>query len=269
MIYFDGSIHVYYNTEGVVYDSPSKVFAKYKNKFDADAVAERYAKKHGQTASYWKKQWEQEKDKSLVRGTGIHQTKEDLMFGRGIDKYQGKTYQVQNPDMLIGNVVRELKDLPDGIYPEMPVWNHNYRVSGKPDKVIIETILGTKYAHVDDFKTNKSIDKTSYEHPREGYKMMKGPLSHLMDCNWVHYMLQMSFYQWILDAAGLKPGNRTLIHIPHPVKTTGILGEEVIHQPDDVLYKIPYAKSEILATLADYNKGRKLQYYKDVTKKKH
>lgn len=269
MIYFDGNIHVYYNTEGIIYDSPSKVFAKYKNKFDAKAVSTRYAMKHGETPEYWQKKWEEEKNKSLVRGTGIHQTKEDLMFGRGIDKFQGKHFQVHNADLLLGNVVRDLYELPDGVYPEIPIWNHNWRISGKPDKLVLDTVkvtgLPKRYAHIDDFKTNKSIDKTSYQWPETGeYKMMKAPLDHLMDCNWVHYCLQMSFYQYIMEAAGFLVGERTLIHIPHPIidPTTG-----TSQQPADVLYKIPYTKPEILLTLSNYSKGRKLEYYKDVTKK--
>jgi hypothetical protein len=272
MIYFDGNIHVYYNTAGVVYDSPSKVFAKYKNKFDAKAVATRYARTHGETPAHWMAEWDKERDKSLVRGTGIHQTKEDLMFGRGIDKFRGQQMQVQNADLILsGGAITDLIDLPDGIYPEIPIWNHNWKISGKPDKLIIETIHShgkpTRWAHIDDFKTNKSIDKTSYEYPDGSYKMMLGPLYELMDCNWVHYGLQMSFYQYIMETAGFKVGERTLIHVPHPIVETGFTGEEIRIQPNDVIYKMPYMRREINLTLSDYSTGRRLQTYADILKK--
>jgi hypothetical protein len=269
MIYFDGNIHVYYNTEGIIYDSPSKVFAKYKNKFDADGVAKRYALKHGETAAFWKAKWEKERDASLERGTGIHQTKEDLMFGRGIDKFKGRTMTVQNADLYLAGAVRDLHDLPDGIYPEIPIWNHNWRISGKPDKLVLDTTraggVPKRWAHIDDFKTNKSIDKISYQFPDGDYKRMKKPLEHLMDCNWMHYGLQLSFYLYIMESAGFTPGELKLIHIPHPTRDDQ---GQVIAQPEDVLYTLPYMKPEIVLTLTDYNKGRKLQYYKDV-KHKH
>lgn len=264
MIYFDQNIHVYYNTDGVIYDSPSKVFARYKNKFDAEAVAKNYAKKHGETPEYWIKKWDEERDKSLVRGTGIHQTKEDLMFGRGIDKHNGKMFDVHNSDLVLTQrKISNLIDLPDGVYPEIPLWNHNWRISGKPDKLVLETVNGKRFAHLDDYKTNKSIDKVSYQYQNGEYKMMKGPLDHLMDCSWVHYGLQMSFYLYIMEAAGYIPGELKLIHIPHPEKDEA---GNVIRQPEDVLYKMPYMKPEILLTLADYNKGRRIQRYNDVKK---
>lgn len=269
MIYFEAGIHIYYNTDGWVYDSPSKVFSGYKNKFDAKAVSQNYARKHGQTPEYWQKEWDKERDKSLDRGTGIHQTKEDLMFGRGIDKFNGRVFDVYNSDLL---QIKDLYSLPDGVYPEIPLWNHNYRISGKPDKLVIETIKVdgpiSRWAHLDDYKTNKAIHKTSYQDKRTGqYKMMLGPLSHLMDSNWIHYGLQMSFYQFMLAQAGFKVGERTLIHIPHPVEVTDLLSGQVTgyHQPDDVIYKMPYMEKDILVTLADYNKKRKYQRYNPQT----
>lgn len=265
MIYFDQNIHVYYNTDGVVYDSPSKVFSRYKNKFDAKAVAVNYVKKHGETVEYWLKKWEEERDKSLDRGTGIHQTKEDLMFGRGIDRFNNKMFDVHNSDLVLTQrKITNLIDLPDGVYPEIPLWNHNWRISGKPDKLVLETVNGVRFAHLDDYKTNKSIDKVSYQFRDGSYKMMKEPLDHLMDCNWVHYALQMSFYLYIMESAGYKPGELKLIHIPHPEKDDR---GNTIRQPEDVLYTMPYMKPEILLTLAHYNKGRRYQYYTDITKK--
>lgn len=267
MIHFDPRVHIYYNEKGDVYDSPSKVFANYKNKFDPIEASIAYAKKHGQTPKYWRDKWEIERDKSLERGTGIHNSKEDLMFGRGIDKHNDKFYQVHNSEI---QQIHRLIDLPDGVWPEIPIWNDKYLISGKPDKLVLETLMTNngkkRYAHIDDYKTNKSIDKVSYWNPKtQEYKMMKEPLSYLMDCNWVHYTLQMSFYQFIMEQAGFHVGKRILVHIPHPVEVVDLLTGEptgVKHQPEDVLYKIPYMKQEILLTLEHYSRIRKLTKYR-------
>lgn len=265
MIYFDGNIHVYYNTDGVIYDSPSKVLARYKHKFDAEAVAKAYARKHGETPEYWIRTWEENRDRSLERGTGIHDSKEQLMLGRGLDKFQGKVVPVHNPDFTMDSrAIKNLIDLPDGVYPEIPIWNHAWRISGKLDKLILETINGRRWAHIEDFKTNKSIDKVSYQNRQGEYKRMLGPVGHLMDCSWVHYTLQLSFYQFIMEQAGFLVGERTLIHIPHPIRDDA---GNILAQPADVLYKLPYMKPEICAILADYSKGRRLQYYKDIKQK--
>ena len=256
MIYFDQERHLYYNAKGEIYDSPSKIFKKYKQKFDAKTVAENYAKKHGQTPEYWLEQWKQKSDKALSRGTAIHNQKEELDLGMGFTRtVTGQIVQVENAERFL---VDDLYKLPDGAYPEINLWNHGWKIAGRPDKVILETVrldgAPKRYAHIEDYKTNRKIDKTSYFNPRtESYKMMLGPLAHLMDCSWVHYMLQFSTYQFMLETHGFTPGLRTLIHIPHPIVDEN--GNST--QPEDVLYKMPYAKTEILNTLEDYNRTRR------------
>jgi hypothetical protein len=253
MIFYNDEKHIYYNQDREIYDSPSKILRKYKQPFNTKEVAESYAKKHGETPEYWISKWKNKNETAIDRGHNIHNTKEVESNEAGIEKIGGAVRRVQNADLI---TITDLLQLPDGVYNEFNIWNHGRKIAGRPDKIVLETINSKRYASIYDFKTNGSIDKISYQYKNGNYKMLLGPVSHIMDSNWNHYSIQLSIYQWILEAAGFIPANRELIHIQHPVEF--IVGTI---QPPDTPYPVPYMKSEVLNILEDYNKNRIPQHY--------
>lgn len=60
--------------------------------------------------------------------------------------------------------------------------------------------------------TNKKIDIQSFKHRTHGYSMLKAPLNHIMDCNFHHYELQLSFYAWMLEQFGFQVGHLCFHH---------------------------------------------------------
>jgi len=42
---------------------------------------------------------------------------------------------------------------------------------------------------------------------------MKSPIGHLMDCNYIHYELQMSMYAWMLEQFGFTVRNIAFHHL--------------------------------------------------------
>lgn len=258
MIYFDPLRHIYYNERKIIYDSPSKILKQYKQEFNSVEAATAYAVKHGETPEHWLKVWQDITEESLERGTGIHQDREDISNVRVAERHEatGKAYPVKNASIVIKE---ELKDLLPGVYNELILWNHPLMLSGTADKVVIEKVLSKTYAHIDDYKTNKEIKKQSYFcYKTLQYRRMQDPVSYLMDCNHIHYALQFSIYQYMLELAGFTPGKRTLIHIPHPIKDDQ---GEIIFQPEDVHYDMPYLRTEVEHIIEHYNANRTIKYY--------
>lgn len=248
MVQLEPIKHEYTNEQGIVYDSWSRIQQYYKEHFPADKAAVAYAKKNGFTPSYWKRQWKQKSEAALKRGHKIHNEKDEGLQGRGVDIHKGKPVPVRNAH-LYGNT--DLYSLPDGTYTELDIWNDSWKIAGRADKVVLYTQGEDRYADVIDYKTNGSIEFESYKSPLTGqHKMLLPPINHLMNTSFNLYTLQLSFYQYILETWGFLPGERTLIHIPHPF--IGPAGEAI--QPKDVPYQVPYRKSEIINILDDFPK---------------
>jgi hypothetical protein len=241
---YDDGQHKYF-LGSRVYRSATQLIERFTVPFDTEERSRYMADRYGQSPDYWRTKWKNDNLKSLDRGNVIHQLREDLLHGRGygsVGEY-GRVFRVFN---IEAPTYRALKanyaNLPDGIYPELKLWNHSWGIAGRVDKPIIYTVGEHKFADIEDYKTNKKIDRESYHDARTGYRMMLGPLSHIMDCNYYHYALQMSIYQFMLEYFGFKPGNRRLIHIPH-------FNEDLNIQPKPVIIPVPYMKREVLDML--------------------
>lgn len=90
-------------------------------------------------------------------------------------------------------------DIENGIYPEYLIYweEDNLRISGQIDLLIKEG----NDIYLIDYKTNaKGIEEKSYyNHKTKSHKMMKYPVNSLMDCDKMHYTLQLSFYAKLLQ----------------------------------------------------------------------
>lgn len=237
---FDEASHTYTNMHNRKYTSATTLISKYKQPFEAQKIATAYAKKHGGTAEYWIKEWAKKGADACAKGTKFHKKKEDTMLSSaGIVSDTGYT-PVNNINAFTEPNIDYTK-LPNGVYPEMLLWNHYFEIAGLADIVTIED----GYFDIDDYKTNKKIEQISYFHPKTGYKRMKYPISHLMDCNFQHYELQISIYAFILEEMGLKP--RKLMFHHHP---PGDTPDSV--QEEGIKYELTYRKAEVLAMLIHY-----------------
>lgn len=253
MISYADQHHVYFNERREIYDSPTKIIKKYRQRFDAKTASKAYAKKFDHTPKYWQEQWKEKGTVAIKRGNTIHSSKEQASFGLGNERVGGKIRPVVNGILY---QPQNLYELPDGSYPEFPIWNDGYKIAGRPDKFIIETVGQDRFIDIYDYKTNGKIDKVSFQDRNGSYKMMLPPVQHLMNAKWQEYAIQLSMYMYILEAAGFIPRSMQLIHIPHPIDVVG-----VPVQPADVLYPLPYLKDEVLNILNHHNKKRKVALY--------
>ena len=77
------------------------------------------------------------------------------------------------------------------VYSEELVWVDEYKVAGTADLIIEHNDYEFS---VGDFKTNKSIDFCS----KYGDRLLD-PVSHLSDCNYNIYSLQLSLYAYLFS----------------------------------------------------------------------
>ncbi len=169
--------------------------------------------------------WNMTRDIAATRGTIYHEFKEDQSYQTGtqLNPFTGKTCKTFYKKRVKGyntGINEDLFQLPDGFYPELVIWNDTYQLAGQADKVFIET-TDRRYIDIDDYKTNKVINRKSFwNRTKVDYERMKPPVNHLMDCNYIHYELQISMYAWMLQQFGFVPRNLAFDHLTekYPLK---------------------------------------------------
>lgn len=91
---------------------------------------------------------------------------------------------------------------------EFIVYDTDTSLAGTIDLVAFNA--DEKKAALLDWKTNKKIDRTSYN----GKCGLKPPSAQLMDCNFIHYSLQLSLYKQLFEKAfGTRVGDILLVHL--------------------------------------------------------
>lgn len=260
MILFDEATHRYYDSEGD-FQGTTSLIDHYSEKFDAERMSVHIANKRGGTPEYWKKKWSAYGAERADYGHEFHARKEEIDGGQ--TKFNGKWVQTNNQWFLLQrlNKWNYLEQLPDGHYTELMVWHSGYRISGTMDRALIETVLGKRYLHIEDHKTNVKMELESYRDKQTGrYKMLKPPVSHIMDCKFWKYNLQLSMYQFLAEHMGFHPGERRILHYPVTdfEQVQGIFPtvEELLRR-DPVVYPVKYLKKEVFSISEDYLKRRK------------
>lgn len=245
MIDYDDSTHTY-SYRGRRYTSATQVIDLFSNEFDSHEQAKAYATKTTQTPEHWLDRWEDIAEIARRRGNWLHGLKEDITRNRGSFNMFGQPFIVRNVELY--GIQQRLSELPDGLYPELILWNHEYGIAGRADGVILHTLHnGHRIAHVFDYKTNRFIRTRSWRDKYGNYITMKAPLSHIMDCAMQHYYLQLSLYQFMLESHGFLPGDRQIIHYPHrlDIAPGGPQGPE----PPSKVYPCPYQRDDVLSML--------------------
>ena len=188
--------------------------------------------------------WSKKNKDSLDKGTDTHYEKESISYEQGfeVNPFTSLPYKVfDKPNFVYENqsLCENLYDLPDGFYPELLIWSHKYKVAGQSDKVFIETIGKNRFIDIDDYKTNIAIKKTSFYSRQENKnQMMKAPLDELMDCNYIHYTIQLSTYAYMLSQMGFIIRNIGITHIK---------------EDEDKLYTLEYKHREVKAMLEHFS----------------
>lgn len=182
---FDPITHTYKDKEGNILISCSQLLSKYKEPFDPDgSITAKYALKNGLTVEEVKAKWKQENIQSCDYGTSVHNELEYFIHTGEIRDSPYEHFVVQFSKLSYGGKV----------FSERMLYSLEHMIAGTAD--LIEK--GGNLVNIDDFKTNKKLEKYS-----PWGKCMLHEVSHLEDCNFNHYQLQLSIYGYMCELAGL------------------------------------------------------------------
>lgn len=257
-IQFEAEEHKYTSTDGaaIAWLSATGFISKFKTPFDQDAVAikcskNRRSKWYGLTPEEIKEIWGNEANRAVTLGSWYHDQREADVVA--LDTIERKGIEIPIIQPLVDGDLKIAPEqrLTEGIYPEHMVYLKSAKLCGQADRVEVISDQIDLY----DYKTNKEIKMTAFKHWDGGKEMMLGPCSHLEDCNFMHYALQLSTYMYIMLKHNhhLKPGKMQLHHIVFEIESKDKYGyPTTLFDPNGdpvvkevVEYDVPYLKDEV------------------------
>lgn len=196
IVKFDSSNHTYWRgTEQLC--GVTSFISKYKEEFDMDSQAERFALKNGLDKDTLIKEWTEKGQTARDEGTAIHKVFEDYI-------QHGETrFETGNMKQFIATKF---------------IWD--YFKSGRLTPVECEMVVyGEKLASmIDCIARNEKGEhfifdwKSSKEVSKNGYgKRMFEPFKEYDDCNFIHYSIQVSIYRQLCREYDIK--DAFIVHI--------------------------------------------------------
>jgi hypothetical protein len=177
-------------------------------------------------------QWEDNKRDALQRGSAYHKMKEAAVKAKIV--YTPELVEVpvlQGVDVLSGS-------FSDGLYPELILYNDDWKIAGQADWVMIQG----KKIDIKDYKTSKEIKREAFMDAK-----MKSPVDYLPACNFTTYSLQLSLYALMMEEKGFEVGRLSIEHV------------DKLTQKTISLYPVEYMRKEVKAIV---------EYYRETQKKK-
>ena len=209
---FEEKKHRYFVKEEPIKTSVSGLISEFYEHFDAEAVAPYSARKLGITTEEVLKQWADINQESRDRGHRVHNFGELYQFNRNLKP------SCPQEEALVSF----WQSVPEHIIPvaaELRMYHFKYLFAGTADIILFDTKTQTYI--IADYKTNKDLFKNF-----KG-KTMLAPFENLLDCPLNHYVVQLSYYQILLEQIGIKVSKRIIIWL-------GLDGKFSTIQTDDV-----------------------------------
>ena len=193
LISLDEETHTYSLSDSEIkFQSVTEFIHTFFNPFDEQKIAKKLTetniKYKGMTVEELIASWNKRRD----RGTVIHKEIEEYINSnfKIKDELNIDSKSIQGINFLNQKCIKESNILAS----EVIIFSEKLKLAGTIDLLI----YNKKKNHISivDWKTNKKINKNSFNNSRKGIKF---PLKNLDDCNFNHYNLQLSMYQYILE----------------------------------------------------------------------
>jgi hypothetical protein len=261
-IVFNAADHSYksIDAEGIDWISVTSLLSNFKKPFDAEKVAASVTKK---SKSKWfgippekiLELWKAEADRATTLGTFYHNQREADLCSLSSIELEGLPIPVYKP--LEEGALKKAPEqkLTDGIYPEHMVYLKSAGICGQSDLV---EVVNSK-VNIIDYKTNKEIKTESFKNWEGISDKMQHPVSHLDDCNFNHYALQLSIYMYIIlkHNRKLRPGKIYIHHVIFEVEGTDEYGYPITRYSSNgdpvvkevVQMEVPYLADEVISII--------------------
>lgn len=192
-------------------------------------------------------EWAKANQDSCTRGSKIHADLESLYTSKkkcDMKKFGlGGKFDVRTNDLLMKDN-QGLLDINKGVFPEYMIYRKSddgkFRLAGQIDLLIKDG----NDIYIIDYKTNKKLDDKSFFNTQtKRSTMMKYPLNNIMDCNKMHYTLQLSTYAWMLQKLNPEFAIKKLMLIHYDHKGN-VSEHELDYLKDDVERMCKYYKKQ-------------------------
>lgn len=194
-------------------------------------------------------EWQKTNAESCERGSKIHAELESKYTSKRqceLKKFGlGGKFEVNTNNSLMKSN-KDLLDIDKGVFPEYLVYRKSndgkFRLAGQIDLLIKDG----NDIWIIDYKTNAKLDDKSFFDKRtKKCQMMKYPMNNIMDCNKMHYALQLSTYAWMLQKLNPKfvIKKLMLIHYDHQ---GNVSEHELDYLKDDVERMCKFYKKEAI-----------------------
>lgn len=176
-------------------------------------------------------EWDKANKDSCERGTAIHTELEN--------QYYKKPKDISLKKYGLGGKFECKKgytelDMKQGVYPEYLISYESkdgmLKIAGQIDLLIKDG----NDIYIVDYKTNKKIDqKSGFDTSTKKNATMLYPLTNLMDCNYMHYTMQLSTYAYMLQQLNPEFVVKQLILVHYD------------HDGNETTYNLDYLKEDV------------------------
>ncbi len=184
------------------FTSVTTVLHKYGEPFDVEAISLKCSKTTDKTNRYYGMSQQEIKDQwtnASKTGTALHNYGEEMLnyFDELMEGKEPEPYDHPKAK-YVPEIVKKL--ITDGYklaLTELLVYDLDLGIAGQSDILLKKEYEGEKHFMIYDWKfLQDPIKKKSYYNWRtKSFKKMTGPFKHLLDCNWIHYSIQLAIYQ--------------------------------------------------------------------------
>lgn len=197
-----------FDESSFMFQSPTGVIKDMYEQFDTIPQAKKYVKKHKLPIT-WEQLvygWEMLGEIASESGTLLHAYGEALW----------NKWEMPRPDSE--KKLKHLEALTVHLQKnyvlsktELLVYSLKFRIAGQVD-LLVKNAEGTEYTILDYKFLSESLEmKSFYNRFTRKYKMMYGPFNKLMDCNHIHYSIQMEIYRYLMGKLGTKVVSKKLM----------------------------------------------------------
>ena len=241
----------------ITWTSVTTFISKFKPKFDQKGIAKKCSKNkrskwHGIKPAEIIGIWKKESERAIELGNWYHNEIEQRVLDCETIEREGIVVPIVRPIVdSAGIKIAPEQKLKDGVYPEHFAYLKSAAICGQADLV---TIVNGK-VNITDYKTNKEIKEKGFTNWEGVTSKMYKPVSHLDDCNLMHYSLQLSIYMYIIlkHNPKLKPGKLVVQHVSFEKESENAYGYPITKYDDQgepiikkiKMYNLDYMKSEV------------------------
>jgi len=263
-IVFSASDHSYKSiddSDNIDWVSVTTLISHLKKSFDAKKTAERVSKNKrskwfGIEPAKIEAIWKNEADRATTLGTYYHNQREGDLCSLASIEREGVIIPIIAPSGETDGIrYAPSQKLDAGIYPEHMVYLKSAGICGQSD--LVEVVNGK--VNIIDYKTNKEIKTEAFTNWEGVSEKMLDPVSHLDDCNFNHYALQLSIYMYVIlkHNPKLKPGRIFIHHITfeqegedkwgYPIAKLDNEGNPIVKEV--IPMSVPYLIDEVISIM--------------------